>query len=95
MVLYRARNEADLVHLDELKELATRLGGQVKTLVGPTATLGVHDPFSAPVLTAVVPDVGTHVAVVRGPESLVHAARRGLVAAGVPRASIHYERAWW
>ena len=35
------------------------------------------------------------VVVICGPQRLVHAARRGLVAAGVDARSIHYERSWW
>jgi ferredoxin-NADP reductase len=55
----------------------------------------VHDPFSARVLGSVVPDLHERVAVLCGPERLLHAARKGLRDAGVPAARIHYERPWW
>ena len=95
VVLYRAHREADLVHLDELRALAARCGGTVHTLVGPTLSLAVKDPFSAPVLAKIVPDVAERVAVLCGPERLLDAARKGLRAAGVAARDIHYERVWW
>ncbi len=75
LVLYRARRTADLVHLDEMQDLARRTGGQVLTLVGPTAALADRDPFSPSRLRAMVPDLADRVAVLCGPERLVHAAR--------------------
>ena len=30
-----------------------------------------------------------------GPDSLVHAARKGLKAAGVPSENVHFEMVWW
>ncbi len=95
VVLYRARKPSDLVHLDEIEHLAQRTGGEVLTLVGPTATLAGRDPFSPSRLRSLVPDLTERVAVLCGPERLVHAARSGLRAAGVPAEQIHYERAWW
>ena len=42
-----------------------------------------------------IPDVAERVAVLCGPESLLFAARAGLLACGVPTERIHYERVWW
>jgi ferredoxin-NADP reductase len=95
VVLYRARHEEDLVHLDELRDLARRRGGLVYTLVGPTLSLRGFDPFSPESLRSIAPDLVDRVAVLCGPESLLHSARRGLLAAGVPSSRIHYERPWW
>ncbi len=95
VVLYRARHERDLVHLDELQALTALRGGHVMTLVGPSAGLAVRDPFSAAALRRAVPDVARRTAVLCGPDRLVHAARRGLRAAGVPDSSVHFEHAWW
>lgn len=95
IVLYRAHSAKDLVHLDELQALVAARGGVVHTLVGPTATLKVKDPFSARVLRKIAPDIGERVAVLCGPERLLHAARAGLKDAGVPVDRIHYERVWW
>jgi predicted ferric reductase len=94
-VVYRAHSQRDLVHLDELVMLAQARGGRVHTLVGPSATLAVRDPFSASVLRRVVPDLAERVAFLCGPERLVYAARKGLRDAGLPADRIHYERPWW
>jgi predicted ferric reductase len=95
IVLYRAHHERDLLHLDELRQLARERGGEVLTLVGPSATLAVKDPFSAATLRRSVPDVAERVAVLCGPDRLVSAARSGLRAAGVAADDIHFEHAWW
>lgn len=95
IVLYRAHRQQDLLHLDELRALAEARGGEVRTLVGPSAALAVKDPFSAKRLLTAVPDLGTRVAVLCGPERLLWAARAGLRGAGVSDDDIHYEHPWW
>jgi ferredoxin-NADP reductase len=95
VVLYRARCTDELVHLDELQALVAARGGSVRTLVGRTTALAVRDPFAPAVLEALVPDLSERAAVLCGPEALLHAARRGLVAAGMPSSRIHFERPWW
>lgn len=95
LVLYRARHDDDLVHLDELQALAGRCGGRVLTLVGPTTALAGSDPFSAARLRSLTGDLVERVAILCGPQRLIVAARSGLRAAGVPAEQIHYERVWW
>ena len=95
VVLYRARSAAEATHLDELQALLPARRGRVLTLLGPSATLARKDPFGVASLRGAVPDIAERVAVVCGPESLVHAARRGLLACGVAPADIHFERVWW
>ena len=95
IVLYRARRNEDLVHLDELRALAERNGGEVFTLVGASASMANRDPFGARSLRKIVPDVGDRVAVLCGPERLLFAARKGLLDAGVSTLDIHFERPWW
>ena len=95
IVLYRARKPSELVHVDELRALTERIGGQVLTLVGPTSALADRDPFGPARLTSLIPQLTDRIAVVCGPERLVHAARAGLRAAGMPDQQIHYERVWW
>jgi len=95
VVLYRAHSEKDLVHLEDLRAAAERLGGRLLTLVGPTAKLAVSDPFSAKVLSAAIPDVADRAVVLCGPDRLLLAARAGLKAAGVPKSRIHSEHSWW
>ncbi|MEY4372269.1 MAG: hypothetical protein RL219_1038 [Actinomycetota bacterium] len=95
VVLFRASSERDLVHLDEVRALVEERGGTLHTLVGPSATLAIRDPFSASVLRRAVPDVADRIVVVCGPDRLVWAARNGLRAAGVDPSDVHYERSWW
>lgn len=95
VVLYRARHRDELVHLDELEALVAARGGRVLTLVGPSARLAARDPFQAAALLRAVPDLRERTAVLCGPERLLHAARHGLHAAGVPYERIHFERPWW
>lgn len=95
VVLIRARHASELVHLDEIRALATRSNGHVHVLVGPTARLADQDPFSAEHLRRLAPDLHERHALLCGPERLLHAARAGVRAAGVPAANIHYERPWW
>ncbi len=95
IVLYRAHHDADLVYLKDLEDLAGTRGGRVLTLVGPSARFAARDPFGASSLRRVVPDLEERVAVVAGPERLLHAARAGLRAAGMPSDRIHFERPWW
>jgi predicted ferric reductase len=95
IVLWRARSADDLVHEAELQAALARKGGHLATLVGPTSVLAVGDPFSADSLRSVAPDIAQRVAVVCGPERLLHAARRGLLAGGMPSENIHFERPWW
>ena len=95
VVLYRARSLAEATHLHELQALLDPRGGRVLTLLGPTTALAHDDPFGAASLRGAVPDVAERVAIVFGPESLVHAARYGLLACGVAPSDIHFERAWW
>ncbi len=95
IVLYRARSHDDLVHLDEMQDLARRVRGEVLTLVGPSISLAVKDPFGAESLLRTVPDLRERTVFVCGPDSLVHAARHGLKAAGVPAEHVHFEMVWW
>ena len=95
VILYRARSEKELVHVEELNELVGRVNGRVQTIVGPTSSLTVKDPFSTAVLLNSVPDLKEREVVVAGPESLLFAAYKGLRAAGIDPLDIHFERPWW
>ena len=65
------------------------------TLVGPTASLAIKDPFSGRVLSKAIPDLKDRVAVLCGPERLLWAGRAGLREAGVASDDIHFEQPWW
>jgi predicted ferric reductase len=95
VVLFRARKAEDLVHLGELKVLASARNGAVCTLVGSRTQLAVNDPFGADQLRNALPDVAEREAFVCGPESMLQAARKGLLGAGVPAARVHCERFWY
>jgi predicted ferric reductase len=95
IVLYRASRHDDLVYADELRGMARELGGELLTLVGPTATLAIKDPFSGKVLRKAIPDLTERVALLCGPERLLWAGRAGLREAGVANDDIHFEQPWW
>ena len=95
IVLYRAHRHDDLVYANELRVMARKLGGDLMTLVGPTATLAVRDPFSGKVLRKAIPDLTERVTVLCGPERLLWAGRAGLREAGVAAEDIHFEQPWW
>jgi predicted ferric reductase len=95
IVLYRASRHDDLVYANELRDMARELGGELMTLVGPTATLAIKDPFSGRVLRKAIPDLSERVALLCGPERLLWAGRAGLREAGVASVDIHFEQPWW
>ena len=95
IVLYRASKHDDLVYANELRGMARDLGGELLTLVGPTATLAIKDPFSGKVLRKAIPDLGERVCLLCGPERLLWAGRSGLLDAGVAGSDIHFEQPWW
>jgi predicted ferric reductase len=95
IVLYRVNRHDDLVYANELRTMARELGGELMTLVGPTATLAVKDPLSSKVLSEAIPDLTERVAILCGPERLLWAGRAGLRDAGVPVGNIHFEQPWW
>jgi predicted ferric reductase len=95
IVLYRASRHDDLVYADELRGMARELGGELLTLVGPTATLAIKDPFSGKVLRKAIPDLTERVALLCGPERLLWAGRAGLREAGVANNDIYFEQPWW
>jgi ferredoxin-NADP reductase len=95
IVLYRASRHDDLVYAHELRAMAQNLGGELMTLVGPTASLAIKDPFSGKVLSKAIPDLTERVALLCGPERLLWAGRAGLREAGVASDDIHFEQPWW
>ena len=95
VVLFRARSIDELVHYDEIKQLAERRGGKVFNLVGSSVSLAVDDPFASNELLAVMPDLVQRQAYVCGPERMIAAARAGLRRAGMSRSNIHFEHSWW
>lgn len=95
IVLLRARNVEDIPHYREIVRLTEERGGEIRLVLGRTAQLKTADPFSAPILSALIPDLSNCVAFVCGPTALTFAARKGLHQAGLPKSRIHLELPWW
>ncbi|GAA1819752.1 ferredoxin reductase family protein [Planosporangium flavigriseum] len=99
VLLYRAREAADLVFRGELEHLAAARGVHVRYLLGPRDRDGSWLPAGwgddAAGLRHLVPDIAHHDVFVCGPdpwmEAVVGAARR----ARVPADRIHLERFTW
>jgi ferredoxin-NADP reductase len=89
-LVYRVRDESDLVFRDELQQLADTRQAQLRVVVGRRADLG-SDPLSAAALTANVTDLGAHDVFVCGPPGMTAAVLGALRTAGVPRRRIHHE----
>ena len=89
ILLYRASTPAELPLYQELAAIAQARGFGLYPLVGPRGA--GPDPFSADELRKRVPDLTEREVYLCGPAGLVHAARKGLRHAGVPRRRIHVE----
>ena len=100
-LLYRARDESDLVFRAELEALAAQHGVRVVPLVGSRArpdswlpvTLAHLDDTEA--LRRLVPGVAGHDVFICGPDPWMDSAERAVRGAGVPAANIHTERFSW
>lgn len=95
LVLLRARKVEDIPHYREIVRLTEERGGEIRLVLGRTAQLKTADPFAAPILRSLVPDIQNCVAFVCGPTALTFAARKGLHEAGLPKSRIHLELPWW
>ncbi|SEN73965.1 ferric reductase-like transmembrane domain-containing protein [Nonomuraea pusilla] len=87
-LLYRAREEADLVFRHELEQIATARGARLHYSTGRRGGAG---PFDPAVLAHLVPGLRDHDVYVCGPPGMTRAAIAGLRAAGVPARRIHHE----
>ncbi len=97
-LIYRARDESELVLRVELDALAARHGHRIVYLLGPRAGDASWLPESwghvddATALRHLVPDIADHDVFVCGPEAWTDAALAALAAAGVPDDQVHLER---
>ena len=89
VLLYRATTTAGLPLYQELSEIARDRGFGLFPLIGPRGD--GPDPFSPAELRRLVPDLAEREVYLCGPPGLVHAARKGLHRAKVPRRRIHVE----
>ena len=95
VVIYRARTQSEIVHYEELLDLAAGKHGRIILVVGRTGRLPMGNPFDPAVMRTLVPDVGERVAVVCGSQPMINAAFRCLRECGIDEADIHFERIWW
>jgi predicted ferric reductase len=89
-LLYRTTDNADAVFLDELRAIADARGAQFHWLAGRRSDLG-HDPLSAEVLSANIPDLRRHDVFLCGPDGMTRSVVTALRRAKVPRRQIHHE----
>ena len=89
-LLYRVGDEGDVVFRHELETIAATRGARLHIVSGHRHELG-HDPLSAPVLAANVPDIGERDVYVCGPDPMTTAVVAALRRARVPRRQIHHE----
>ncbi len=94
VVIYRARRQQEIVHFDELENLAASINGRIIPVVGRTSDLEHGNPFDPQVMRSLVPDVAERVVVVCGSQPMIHAAFKCLRECGVDSADIHFERLW-
>lgn len=93
LVFLRAHRLDDLTHYEEVEEMVKARRGRIFNLVGSRQLFS--NPFSARELSTVIEDVEHRQAFLCGPDSLINAARRGLLDLGMDKRHIHYERSWW
>jgi predicted ferric reductase len=89
-VLYRVRDRADAVLLDEIRALAAMRGAVVHLLTGRTGD--GPSPFDPANLLDLVPDIRDRDVFVCGPARMTDAVLGSLRALEVPRAQVHAER---
>jgi len=92
-LLYRVRNERDIVFRDELEALARIRGAEVQYLPGPrNAATQPLDPLGPAGLQALVPDVGQRDVYICGPVPMMQHVEASLRRLGLPPGQIHAER---
>jgi len=101
-LIYRGRDERDLIFTEELQQLAASRGARLFYALGrrvpgrnswlPEAAAHLSD---AEALRQLVPDVANQDVYLCGAEGWMDAAKAAALAAGVPAARIHEERFSW
>lgn len=101
-LIFRARNEKDLVLSDEIRRVSAANGSTVHFLVGRRAPdrdswlpASAAELGDAEALTRLVPDIGEHDVYLCGADGWMTAARNAALASGVPAGRIHIERFNW
>jgi predicted ferric reductase len=86
-VIYRARDESDLVLKDELDKLASTRGIRVNYLVGPRTLF----PINQFTIKKYAPRFADSDVYVCGPQTLIDAVVEACKEAGIPKNRIHHE----
>jgi predicted ferric reductase len=86
-LLYRARNEEELLFRDELETIARRRGARVFYLLGKDRSI-----LSAAALKRNIPNVARRDVYMCGPPGLTSAIRKALRTLGLPNERLHEER---
>jgi ferredoxin-NADP reductase len=99
-LIYRARSTDDLVHRDEIEQIADEQGVAVHYLLGrrlPGSWLpaGARGHRDADVLVRLAPDVRRSDVFVCGPDQWMRSVLTAAQAAGVPKEQLHVERFSW
>jgi ferredoxin-NADP reductase len=103
-VLYRARDDDDVVLAPEIDLLAAARGARVHYLLGPRRRSwrrsswlpsGVGDVSDVEALNQLVPGAANHDVYICGPDDWSRGVRRTLLQAGVPPSHIHCELFTW
>ena len=92
IVLYRVMHDDDIIFRDELEELATARGIDLRFVVGDHETDEGRDLLSPKHLREIVPDIADREVYVCGPPAMTNAIRENVRHAHVPTRFIHAER---
>ena len=89
-LLYRSRQDRDVVFRRELEQLAADRQANLHIIVGQRRKLGA-DPLAAETLAANIPDLAEHDVYLCGPSGMTASVTAALRTAGVPPRRIHHE----
>ena len=92
VLLYRARDESELIFRQEIDTLVAHRGARVHYLIGPRGRTPASDPLGPRSIADLVPDVASRDTYLCGPSGLMDTAVRSLRTLGVPEGHIHAER---
>lgn len=89
-LLYRVRDERDIVYRAELETLARSRGARVHYLLGRRDA--TWDPLDGASLQRLVPELADHDVYLCGPVPMMRSVERTLQDLGLPRRQVHVER---
>jgi predicted ferric reductase len=92
IVLYRVMHDDDIIFRDELEDLASERGIDIRFVVGDHETDDGRDLLSPKHLQELVPDIAEREVYVCGPPAMTNAIRANVRDAHVPARFIHAER---